>query len=146
MHARHGGRTSSRVQPLGSVERTARLIAPSLVALGLGLVLLPWTGSGLGLVLATGAVAAAAGILLPVMAFWISLAAGTMQGRELGWQTSVASLGQAIAAALAGVLASTSGPLNGGILLTGLALMLAGLSALRNLPRLFNQSAIRREI
>ena len=119
-----------------SVERTARLIAPSLLALGLALLLLPWMGSGAGLMLATGALAAAAGILLPVLAFWITLAAGPMQGRQLGRQTSVASLGQAIGSALAGFLAGTSGSLNGGLLLTGAVLIMAAALLLRGLPQL----------
>lgn len=119
-----------------SVERTARLIAPSLLVLGLALLLLPWTSSGAGLVLATGALAAAAGILLPVLAFWITLAAGPMQGRQLGRQTSVASLGQAIGSALAGFLAGTSGSLNGGLLLTGAVLVMAAAWLLRGLPQL----------
>jgi predicted MFS family arabinose efflux permease len=119
-----------------SVEWTARLIAPGLLVLGLALLLLPWTSSGAGLMLATGALAAAAGILLPVLAFWITLAAGPMQGRQLGRQTSVASLGQAIGSALAGFLAGTSGSLNGGLLLTGAVLVMAAAWLLRGLPHL----------
>lgn len=119
-----------------SVERTARLIAPSLLVLGLALLLLPWTSSGAGLMLATGALAAAGGILLPVLAFWITLAAGPMQGGQLGRQTSVASLGQAVGSALAGFLAGTSGSLNGGLLLTGALLVMAAAWLLRGLPQL----------
>lgn len=119
-----------------SVERTARLIVPSLLVLGLALLLLPWTSSGAGLMLATGALAAAGGILLPVLAFWITLAAGPMRGRQLGRQTSVASLGQATGSALAGFLAGTSGSPNGGLLLTGVVLVMAAAWLLRGLPRL----------
>lgn len=119
-----------------SVERTARLIVPSLLVLGLALLLLPWTSSGAGLMLATGALAAAGGILLPVLAFWITLAAGPMRGRQLGCQTSVASLGQATGSALAGFLAGTSGSPNGGLLLTGVVLVMAAAWLLRGLPRL----------
>ena len=119
-----------------SVERTARLIAPSLLVLGLALVLLPWTSSGTGLMLATGALAAAGGILLPVLAFWITLAAGPMQGGQLGRQTSAASLGQAVGSALAGFLAGASGTLNGGLILTGAVLVMAAAWLLRGLPQL----------
>lgn len=119
-----------------SVEWTARLIAPGLLVLGLALLLLPWTSSGAGLMLATGALAAAGGILLPVLAFWITLAAGPMQGRQLGRQTSVASLGQAVGSALAGFLAGSSGSLNGGLLLTGVMLVIAAAWLLRCLPQL----------
>jgi predicted MFS family arabinose efflux permease len=119
-----------------SIEWTARLIAPSLLVLGFALLLLPWTNSGAGLMLATGALAAAGGILLPVLAFWITLAAGPMQGRQLGRQTSAASLGQAVGSALAGFLAGASGTLNGGLLLTGAVLVMAAVWLLKGLPRL----------
>lgn len=113
---------------------TSRLLAPSLLLLGLGLLLLPWAASATALMLATGAIAAAGGVLLPVLAFWITLAAGAMQGRELGRQSSFASLGQALGSAAAGLLAATPAPLNGGLLLTGA--LLAGTAAwlLRSLP------------
>ena len=119
-----------------SVEWTARLIAPGLLVLGLALLLLPWTSSGAGLMLATGALAAAGGILLPVLAFWITLAARPMQGRQRGRQTSIASLGQAGGSALAGFLAGSSGSLNGGLLLTGVMLVIAAAWLLRGLPQL----------
>lgn len=115
---------------------TSRLVAPGLMVLGLGLLLLPWARSGTELMLATGAIAASAGILLPVLAFWITLAAGPMQGRQLGRQSSFASLGQAIGSALAGFLAATPAPLNGGLLLTGAALAAAAAWLIRGLPRL----------
>ena len=118
-----------------SVERTARLIAPSLLVLGLALLLLPWTSSGVGLMLATGALAAAAGILMPVLAFWITLAAGPMKGGQLGRQTSVASFGQAVGSALAGFLVGASGTLNGGLLLTGAVLVISAVWLVRGLPR-----------
>lgn len=40
-----------------------------------------------------GAVAASAGILSPILTCWISAKAGSAQGRELGKQTTAASLG-----------------------------------------------------
>lgn len=121
------------------VDRTARLIAPSLFALGLALILLNWASSRAGLMIGTGAIAAASGILLPVLAFWTSLAAGPMRGRQLGWQTSISSLGQTIGSALAGLFAGASGTVNGGILAAGSALLLAALvlpGALRHTSRL----------
>lgn len=119
---------------------TSRLVAPSLMVLGLGLLLLPWASSGIGLMLATGAIAASAGVLLPVLAFWVTLAAGRMQGRQLGRQASVSSLGQAIGSALAGLLAATP-PLNGGLLLTGAAAAATAVLLLGSLPRLLRPIA-----
>lgn len=124
------------------VDRTARLIAPSLFALGLGLILLNWASSRAGLMFGTGAIAAASGILLPVLGFWTSLAAGPMQGRQLGWLSSVSSLGQAIGSALAGLFAGDPGKANWGILAAGAASVvtaLALLGALRRISRLATQ-------
>ena len=113
---------------------TSRLLAPSLLLLGLGLLLLPWATRGSALMLATGAIAAAGGVLLPALSFWITLAAGTMQGRELGRQSSFASLGQALGSAAAGLLAATPAPLNGGVLLTGVLLVGTAAWLLQRLP------------
>ncbi|MDV3258123.1 MAG: MFS transporter [Sphingomonas sp.] len=115
---------------------TYRLVVPGLLALGLGLFLLPWAGSGMGLMLATAAIAAASGVLLPVLAFWVTLAAGPTQGRALGRQSSWSSLGQAAGSTLAGLLAATPAPLNGGLLLTGAAAVTAAILLLPALPRL----------
>jgi MFS family permease len=121
------------------VDRTARLIAPSLFALGLGLILLNWASSPAGLMFGTGAIAAASGILLPVLGFWTSLAAGPMQGRQLGWLSSISSLGQAIGSALAGLFAGNPGQANWGILAAGAASVVTALvllGALRRISRL----------
>ena len=118
------------------VEGTARLIAPGLLLLGVALLSLSWVSGRSGLMLGTGAIAAASGMLLPVLAFWISLAAGSSQGRQLGRQTSVASLGQAIGSALAGFLLTTEAPLNLGLILSGAALIVAAAWLFRGLPRL----------
>jgi predicted MFS family arabinose efflux permease len=120
---------------------TSRLVAPGLLLLGVGLLLLPWVGSPAGLMLATGAIAASAGVLLPVLAFWITLAAGPLQGRQLGRQASVSSLGQAIGSAMAGFLAAAPGPLNGGLLLTGAAAAAAAVLLWPRLPRLLRPVA-----
>ena len=51
-----------------------------------------------------GAVAASAGILSPIVTYWISSKAGKAQGAELGKQTATASLGAAIGSAAGGLL------------------------------------------
>jgi MFS family permease len=51
-----------------------------------------------------GAVAASAGILSPILTYWISNKAGKMQGKELGKQTAAASLGAAVGSAAGGLL------------------------------------------
>jgi predicted MFS family arabinose efflux permease len=51
-----------------------------------------------------GAVAASAGILSPILTYWISKKAGKAQGAELGKQTAAASLGAAVGSAAGGLL------------------------------------------
>ncbi|MEO7654356.1 MAG: MFS transporter [Sphingomicrobium sp.] len=106
---------------------TTRLVAPALLVLGLGLLSLAWLRGSVGLILGTGVIAAASGILVPVLSFWISLAAGPAQGRELGRQNSIAYFGQAIGSALAGFLVGGGVSPNGGLLATGALLIVAAL-------------------
>ena len=50
------------------------------------------------------AVAASAGILSPILTYWISAKAGSAQGWELGKQTAAASLGVTLGSAAGGLL------------------------------------------
>jgi hypothetical protein len=51
-----------------------------------------------------GAVAASAGVLSPILTYWISAKAGSAQGWELGRQTAAASLGVTLGSAAGGLL------------------------------------------
>jgi len=51
-----------------------------------------------------GAVAASAGILSPILTYWISAKAGSAQGWELGKQTAAASLGVSVGSLAGGLL------------------------------------------
>jgi predicted MFS family arabinose efflux permease len=90
---------SSLIKP----ENTRWLVAPALAVLAAGLFLVP-RASDFALMLAViGAVAASAGILSPILTYWISRRAGVAQGRELGKQTAASSLGAAIGSAAGGL-------------------------------------------
>ena len=56
------------------------------------------------MLLGVALVAAASGLLIPALAYQVSLAAGAAQGAALGKQTAAASLGQAVGSAAAGWL------------------------------------------
>ncbi|MDI1289277.1 MAG: hypothetical protein PSX37_04905, partial [bacterium] len=78
---------------------------PQLLAvLAVALFMVPRTSSFAMLLVVIGAVAASAGILLPIVTYWISTKAGNAQGAELGKQTAAASLGSAVGSAAGGVL------------------------------------------
>lgn len=90
--------------PLLKVDNTRWLIAPALFVLMAGLFLVP-LASGFWLMLAViGGVAASAGVVSPILTYWISAKAGSAQGWQLGRQTAAASLGVTIGSAAGGLL------------------------------------------
>lgn len=80
------------------------LLAPAFLAMAAGVALLPYTANYFLLLVGVGLVAAASGVLIPALAYLVSLAAGAQQGAALGKQTAAASLGQAAGSAAAGWL------------------------------------------
>ena len=85
-------------------DMTRWLIAPSLAVLAAGLFLVPQASDFTLMLVVIGAVAASAGILLPILTYWISANAGSAQGWELGKQTAAASLGVTVGSAAGGLL------------------------------------------
>lgn len=85
-------------------DTTRWLIAPALAALAAGLFLVPRASDFILMLVVIGAVAASAGILSPILTYWISAKAGGAQGWELGKQTAAASLGVATGSAAGGLL------------------------------------------
>jgi MFS family permease len=85
-------------------DSTRWLIAPALSVLAVGLFLVPWASDFTLTLVVIGAVAASAGILSPILTYWISAKAGSAQGWELGKQTAAASLGVTVGSAAGGLL------------------------------------------
>lgn len=85
-------------------ETTRWLIVPALAALTFGMVLVPWASNFTLMLVVIAAVASSAGILSPILTYWISTWAGNAQGVQLGKQTSAASLGAAAGSVIGGVL------------------------------------------
>jgi MFS family permease len=85
-------------------DMTRWLIAPALAVLAAGLSLVPWASDFTLMLVVTGAVAASAGVLSPILTYWISAKADSGQGWELGKQTAAASLGVTIGSAIGGLL------------------------------------------
>jgi hypothetical protein len=65
-------------------ETTRWFIAPALAVLAAGLFLVPRASDFVLMLAVIGAVAASAGILSPILTYWISSKAGKAQGAELG--------------------------------------------------------------
>lgn len=110
-------------------ETTRWFIAPALTVMTVGLFLVPRASDFVLMLAVIGAVAASAGILSPILTYWISRKAGKSQGAELGMQTAAASLG-ATAGSVAGGLLFNFASLSGAsflvvAVLTGLGALLA---------------------
>ena len=85
-------------------DMTRWLIAPALAVLSAALFLVPQASDFTLMLVVIGAVAASAGILMPILTYWISVNAGSAQGWELGKQTAAASLGVTVGSAVGGLL------------------------------------------
>lgn len=85
-------------------ETTRWFIAPALAVLAAGLFLVPRASDFVLMLAVIGAVAASAGILSPILTYWISSKAGKAQGAELGKQTAASSLGVTVGSAAGGLL------------------------------------------
>ena len=114
---------------------TRWLIAPALVVLAVGLFLVPRASDFALMLVVIGAVAASAGILSPILTYWISSKAGKAQGVELGKQTAAASLGVTVGSAAGGLLFSVAWLPNASFLLIT-AMTLLGLLMSLGLPKL----------
>ncbi|MBY0512007.1 MAG: MFS transporter [Rhodospirillaceae bacterium] len=90
--------------PFVKPETTRWLIAPAFAVMAAGVAFVGGASDFTVLLVAVGAVAVGGGILSPVLTYWLSLAAGRAQGAQLGKQTAVASLGQAIGSGAGGFL------------------------------------------
>ena len=85
-------------------ETTRWFIAPALAVMAAALFLVPRASDFMLMLVVIGGVAGSAGILSPILTYWISSKAGKAQGAELGKQTSAASLGAAVGSAVGGLL------------------------------------------
>ncbi len=85
-------------------ESTRWLIAPAFAVLAAGLFLVPRASSFTLMLVVIGTVAASAGILSPILTYWISSKAGKAQGAEFGKQTAASSLGVTVGSAAGGFL------------------------------------------
>ena len=105
-------------------DATRWLIAPALAVLAAALFLVPLASDFTLMLIVIGGVAASAGILSPILTYWISAKAGSAQGWELGKQTAAASLGVTVGSAAGGLLFNIAAlPGASFVLSAGLAIM-----------------------
>ena len=116
-------------------DKTRWLITPALFVLAVGLFLIPWASNFKLMLVVIGAVAASAGILSPILTYWISAMAGSAQGWELGKQTAAASLGVTLGSVAGGLLFNFALLPGASFILTAAIVALGFLLSL-NLPKL----------
>jgi len=114
---------------------TRWFIAPALAVLAVGLFLVPRASDFMLMLAVVAAVASSAGILSPILTYWISNKAGQAQGAELGLQTAAASLGAA-AGSVAGGFSFDVAPLPGASFLLVTVLTALGVLLSLRLPRM----------
>lgn len=103
---------------------TRWLIAPAFGLLAAALFAVPLAGNFALTLVVIAAVAASAGILSPILTYWIASHAGHKSGAELGKQTAAASLGAAVGSAAGGLLYDVSWLPNAGfVLMAGVTLL-----------------------
>ena len=96
-----------------------------------GLFAVPMAGDFAAMLGVTGAVAASAGILSPILTYWVASHAGHKSGEDLGRQTSAASLGAAVGSAAGGLLFNVSWLPNAAFLLMSSVTLMAVWASLR---------------
>jgi MFS family permease len=120
--------------PFVKPEWTRWLIAPALAVLAGALVLVPRAPDFPTMLVVIGAVAASAGILSPIVTYWISSRAGAAQGAQMGRQTAATSLGAAFGSAAGGLLFGLAWLPDASFLLAA-ALAVSGVAISIGLPR-----------
>jgi predicted MFS family arabinose efflux permease len=83
---------------------SGHLIGGAFLLMAVGVLGLPYATNFWGAFVAVGLLGAGSGLLIPLLAYQVSLASGSAQGAALGKQTALASLGQAAGSTGAGLL------------------------------------------
>lgn len=91
---------SSAIKP----SSTRWLIAPGLASMSAVFLVLPHLTDYTAILIAVAVFAASSGALFPILTYWVSLGAGPRKGAELGKQSAIVSLGQALGSVAGGSL------------------------------------------
>ncbi|MBN9037633.1 MAG: MFS transporter [Rhizobiales bacterium] len=121
--------------PLVKPAATKVLVAPAFLVMAIGLAVIPSITAFSEMLFAVSVVAASAGVISPLLAFWVSRITARSQGVELGIQAAAVSLGLSVGSAGAGLLFGFNGLQGAGFLTAALVMALAATASLK-LPRL----------
>jgi DHA1 family multidrug resistance protein-like MFS transporter len=121
--------------PLVKPAATKVLVAPAFLVMAIGLAVIPSITAFSEMLFAVSVVAASAGVISPLLAFWVSRITARSQGIELGIQSAAVSFGLSVGSAGAGLLFGFNGLQGAGFLAAALVMALAATASLK-LPRL----------
>ncbi|RDL47994.1 Tetracycline resistance protein, class C [Ensifer sp. M14] len=121
--------------PLVKPAATRVLVAPAFLVMAIGLAVIPSITGFSEMLFAVSIVAASAGVISPLLAFWVTRITARSQGVELGIQSATVSLGQSVGSAGAGLLFGFYGLQGAGFLAAAVAMGVAAMASLK-LPRL----------
>ena len=119
--------------PLVKPAATRVLVAPAFLVMAIGLAVIPTIAGFSEMLFAVSVVAASAGVINPLLAYWVSRITARSQGVELGIQSAAASLGQSVGSAGAGLLFGFHS-LQGAAFLAAAAAMAVAATASLKLP------------
>ncbi|MGI0526695.1 MFS transporter [Rhizobium giardinii] len=114
---------------------TKVLVAPAFLVMAIGMAVIPTITVFSEMLFAVSVVAASAGVIGPLLAFWVSRITGRSQGVELGIQSAIVSLGQSVGSAGAGLLFGFYNLQGAGFFAAAVAMGIAAAASLK-LPRL----------
>jgi DHA1 family multidrug resistance protein-like MFS transporter len=117
--------------PLVKPAATKVLVAPAFLVMAIGLAVIPSITAFSEMLFAVSVVAASAGVISPLLAFWVSRITARSQGVELGIQSAVVSLGLSVGSAGAGLLFGFNGLQGAGFLAAAVVMALAATASLR---------------
>lgn len=121
--------------PLVKPAATKVLVAPAFLVMAIGLAAIPSITAFSEMLFAVSVVAASAGVISPLLAFWVSRITARSQGVELGIQAAAVSFGLSVGSAGAGLLFGFNGLQGAGFLAAALVMALAATASLK-LPHL----------
>ncbi|WP_100084758.1 MFS transporter [Mesorhizobium amorphae] len=90
--------------PLVKPAAARLLVAPAFLVMAIGLAVIPTIAGFSEMLFAVSIVAASAGVISPLLAYWVSRISTRNQGVELGIQSAAVSLGLSVGSAASGLL------------------------------------------
>ncbi|WP_352877488.1 MFS transporter [Mesorhizobium sp. M1396] len=117
--------------PLVKPAATRLLVAPAFLVMAIGLAVMPTLAGLTEMLLAVSVVSASAGVISPLLAYWVSRISARSQGMELGIQSAAVSLGLSVGSAAAGLLFSYHDLEGAAFLVAAAAMGLAAIASQR---------------